>query len=120
MGLERFEFESLAVLDGGRIKEAFMQALRRCESDCRDRPLLEKARTITLEMVLEPRVDEDTGALIEMVAQFRVKDRNPVRESKVYHLNAKGAGLFFNADAPEDPRQLTIDETVKGGRADVG
>jgi hypothetical protein len=122
MALEKFDLGTLLVIDEGRIKEAFEQALRRGEVDCRDRPLLSQTRTITLEASLTPVADEQ-GALVECLVQFTIKDKQPIRSSKVYHMSAGRAGLFWNELSPDDARQLTLD-TVEGpqpieGRKDV-
>lgn len=111
--LLNFTLETLCTIDDGRIKEAFEQALRRCESDLRDRPNMNKARTISLEAELVP-VTDDAGALLEVKVHFQVKDRQPARETKTYHMSAaRGGGLFYNELAPEDARQLTLD-TING------
>jgi hypothetical protein len=108
MALEKFELGSLATIDEGRIAESFMQALRRCEADCKDRPTLRKDRKVTLEVTLVP-VSDDRSELVEVLVQFEIKDAQPIRSSKVYHMNAGRGGLFYNDLSPEDARQLTLD-----------
>ena len=109
MALEQFTLQTLSTVDDGRIAVAFEQALRRCELDCRDRPTLDKARTISIDAKLTPRVDESGRDLLEVLVQFEVRDSQPVRTSKVYHMVAARSGLYFNELAPEDARQLTLD-----------
>lgn len=108
MALEKFDIAALATIDEGRIAEAFAQALKRCEADCKDRPLLSKDRKVRLEAKLLPIADEG-GNLREVLVQFEVKDEQPLRSSKVYHMSAGRGGLFFNELSPEDSRQLTLD-----------
>lgn len=108
MALEKFELALLPTMDGGRIKEAFEQALRRCEVDMRDRPNLKKDRSVAIVATLTP-VADDHGDLLEVVVQFTVKDSIPARDSTVYHMNAARQGLFFNELSPDDARQLTLD-----------
>lgn len=122
MALEKFDLATLLTIDEGRIKESFEQALRRSEADCRDRPLLGKARTVTIQAELVP-VADDQGVLRECLVQFSIKDAQPLRSSKVYHMSAGRAGLFWNEMSPDDARQLTLD-SVDGpkplpGRKDI-
>jgi len=108
MALEKLCLEALVKMDDGRIREAFEQALKRCEDDCRDRPMLKKDRTVTLEAKIVPVADEE-GALVECLLQLQVKDQRPVRSSKVYHMSAARQGLWLNELSPDDARQMTID-----------
>lgn len=128
MSLTEFKMESLTTIDDGRVAVAFEHALRRAEIDCRDRPAVGKARTVTLTAQLVPRTDEQGKELLEVLVQFKVDDSLPARGGKVYHMLAgKSRGLFFNEMAPEDARQLTIpvgprptsDEELQPQRKDI-
>lgn len=109
MAIEKFALEALTRIDGGRINEAFNQALRRCESDCRDRPGTGKARRITLVVDMLPICD-DRAELESVNVAFRIAETIPKRESKTYNMRATTNGLLFNELAPDDVRQTTLDD----------
>ena len=62
--LKQLTLATLAEIDGGRLAIAFEQALRRCAIDCDDRPGEKKARTVSMQISVEPRLDENGGALL--------------------------------------------------------
>src|SRR6188768_2061960 len=99
MAIEKFELKTLSEIDGGRIREAFEQALKRCEGDCRDRPSLKTARTLTLTVRLKPAVDE-RGELDTVGAEFDVHEKLPKRQSRTYQMLARGGNLLFNELSP--------------------
>jgi hypothetical protein len=98
-------------MDGGRIKEAFQQAFKRCQTDCADRPGVEEARKVTLTVVITPELGE-SGDLDSCNITFTIKDSLPDRKSKAYNMTAtaNGKDLLFNEISPDDARQLTVDE----------
>ena len=112
MAIESFELKTLTEIDGGRIREAFEQALRRCESDCRDRPNIAKARTLTLSVSLVPAVDE-RGELDTVAATFDIAEKLPKRQSRKYQMLARGGKLLFNELSPDDVKQKTLDEAPR-------
>jgi hypothetical protein len=113
MAIERLSFEALTDLDGGRVCEAFDQAVARLEADLHDRPGVKSARQVTLTISMTPVMDEN-GSLEGCDTSFEVKDRIPKRKSRNYTMRAgKGGGLFFNNFAPENPNQRTIDEVIE-------
>ena len=109
MPIEKFQLGSLSTIDGGRINEAFEQALKRCEMDCKDRPATAKARKVALTAELVP-VCTPQGDLESVDVTFQIKDTVPTRESATYNMKAVPGGLLFNELSPEDVRQGTIDE----------
>ena len=48
MSLKKFTIESLATIDGGRVKVAVETAIRQCVADCYDRAALKDGRKVTL------------------------------------------------------------------------
>lgn len=107
MALEKFTLATLAEMDGGRIKLAFEQAMKRCEDDCKDRPSVKTARKINLIVTLEPVPD---GNDLESVnVQFKITDSVPKRESKTYNMSAARGGLLYNDVSPENVKQATLD-----------
>ena len=118
MAFRRLEFPTLAELDGGRLREAFDQALARLHSDLEDRPGLASARRLTLQLELKPVCDE-TGKLDSVDIGFQLDERIPRRKSKTYNARHDGRGLYVSVHAPEDARQGTIDELL-GEVSDAG
>jgi hypothetical protein len=119
MALEKFDLRTLANMDDGRIREAFNQALARCESDCRDRPGVKKSRSVSITTTITPVLDEE-GNLETCEVAFDISDKIPKRQSKTYAMRADGAGaLFFNDVSPDNPYQRTIDEFDVDGDDDV-
>lgn len=120
MAIEKLKLSTLAQIDDGRIREAFEQALRRCEADCADRPALEEARRVVLTATLTPCLGDD-ATMESCDVQFQIVDQIPRRRSKVYNMKADESGLYFNELSPDDIRQLTLDEP-RGPRSakDVG
>lgn len=116
MALEKFSLASLASMDSGRIHEAFKQALKRCEEDCKDRPAVKAARKITLCVSMSPIADPE-GDLDSVDVGFKITDNVPKRESKDYNMTAGRDGLFFNELSSDDARQLTLDESKEGPKS---
>jgi hypothetical protein len=112
MGLQKFDMETLTELDGGRIRTAFEQAMKRLEHDCKDRPNVKAARKLELVITMTPLPD-DAGDLDSVDVKFRVKDSVPKRESKAYNMRAVPGGLLFNELSPDDVRQQTLDMAPK-------
>lgn len=111
MALQRFDLAALESLDGGRVARAFAHALSRCVEDCRDRPNLEEARKLKLELRCTPVADEETGELAGVDLEFHVSENSPTRKSRPYTMRARAGGqLEFNDLAPDNPDQQTIDE----------
>ncbi len=108
MTLHYVNLESLKTLDGGRVSEAFDQAVRRAVADCDDRPAEKKPRVVMLQATLVPIVDEG-GMLDGVNCDFQVRDKLPTRKSKVYNFGLKQDGkLFFSDEDPTNHRQLTF------------
>lgn len=100
---------TLAEIDNGRLREAFEQALRRAQTDCKDRPALEKARKITLQLSMVPIVG-DSGDLESCNVEFQIKEALPPRDTRTFNMAADEAGLYFNDLSPKDIRQRSLDE----------
>ena len=111
MALEKFSLATIADMDGGRIREAFEQALKRIEADLKDRPGVKTARTLELGLMATPVAEG--GDLESVNMQFRVKDSVPKRESKSYNMQAVPGGLLFNDASPDDVRQMSLDMAPK-------
>ena len=111
--LHEFSLPTLVNLDGGRITEAWLQALKRCARDCEDRPAVEKPRKVVLELSVRPVMDEQ-GGLDTIRGTFQIKDTAPARESKVYDFGLRqirggDVQLVFNDLSDDNVNQSTID-----------
>lgn len=120
MTVKKFDLESIVTIDGGRVNEAFAQALRRCELDCGDRPATPDSRKINLTCELVP-VCSPSGELESVNVSFQIKDNLPTRKSSKYNMKATVGGMLFNELSPEDVRQATIDDAPgpKGTQSNV-
>lgn len=107
--IQTLSMKALAEIDNGRIREAYEQALRRAQSDCKDRPALERARKVSLTLTIVPVVG-DNGELESCNVDFQIKEALPPRESRTYNMAADDAGLHFNELSRDDIRQRTIDQ----------
>jgi hypothetical protein len=118
LALHYFQLDSLKDLDGGRVAEAFAQAVRRAVSDCEDRPTEENARKVTLQLELLPVMASD-GSCEGVSAAFQVKDSIPTRKSRIYSFGVKaGQKLFFSDEDPHNISQFTFgDVDPESGRA---
>jgi hypothetical protein len=118
MALHFFGLGKLRVLDGGRVEEAFAQAVKRCVADCEDRPAEENARKVNLQVEFIPVMDSE-GHCEGVSAAFQVKDTIPTRKSRIYSFGVKaGQRLFFSDEDPHNVSQLTFgDVDPETGRA---
>jgi hypothetical protein len=118
MALHYFDLDSLKELDGGRVAEAFTQAVRRAVADCEDRPTEENARKVTMQLELLPVMGEG-GHCEGVQASFQIKDSIPTRKSRIYSFGVKaGQKLFFSDEDPHNVNQYTFgDVDPDTGRA---
>jgi len=108
MALERFTLKTLVALDGGRLRAAFDEALKRLYDDCRDRPGLDTARTLALKVALKPVVEG--GELTSVDVRFEFDTKVPKMASRNYNMIAVRGGLAVNDLSPENARQGTMDQ----------
>ena len=116
MALEKFDITSLATIDGGEIREAFEDALKRCRLDCQSRPGVQKPRKVSITANLVPICD-DNGKLGSCDVQFEVTDSLPKRVSPNYNMKATRTGLLFNEESPQDVNQGTLDDYAEKAKA---
>ena len=93
---------NLALLDQGRIVEAFDQMLSDLTFDCTDRPLDMGARTLAMVVNLKPS-EHVTG---EVDVEFELTAKKPKSRSKKYTMTVKSKGgrkhgLAFRPDAAD-------------------
>lgn len=109
MAIEKLTLDGIARLDDERIAKAFALALDRARRDCHDRPALEKARKVTLTILMTPCEDED-GSCGTVDVQFELDDNVPKRATRKYNMRSLSTGLWFNELSPDDVRQGTLDQ----------
>lgn len=108
MAIKEFDIAALGEFDGGRIAEAVNQEIRRVINDCKDRPQVEKVRSVTLQFDFEPLMD-DQRELDACNLSFQIKSNLPKRESKTYNVGVKKDGrLFFSEHSTDNVNQRTI------------
>lgn len=116
MAFHQFDLSTLRQLDGGRVAEAFLHAIKRAALDCEDRPGEERARKVSLQAEITPqtRLEEEPDGRMKTVfdgvdVKFQIKDALPTRLSRKYSMGVKHNGsVYFNADSPHDHRQATF------------
>jgi len=108
MALQKFDLESLALLDGGRARVVFDQLMRRVHADCEDRPGLKGARKVAMTVELVP-VAADDSSLDSVDVTISFTATIPKRRTKSYNMRAERGGLLFNELSPEEARQMTLD-----------
>jgi hypothetical protein len=119
---QQLSLASMKDVDSGKINAAFDHELKRIIEDCHDRPGMNKPRKLVLEVLLLPNCGTDANELYceSVAAQIRVDSRIPGRKTKVYTLDTKPSGAaYFNADAPENPDQMTIDDEIDRNTGEI-
>lgn len=117
MPLQPFDFEAIARMDDGRLSVAMKRAIERAIVDLNDRPLVKKARTITLTVALTPQSED--GDLDSVDVTFAIGEAHPKRESTRYNMVPHGDSLMFNEREPEDPKTRTIEDALDEHEAAV-
>ena len=111
MGQLFLTMENLKDLDYGRVGEAFTRALQLVVRDCLDRPGLETAREVAIDIKVKP-VAVTNGQTISCEgakAVVVVKAKVPPRESGVLDFGVRETGaLVFSEDSPANHRQETL------------
>ena len=108
MTLHYLSLAALKDLYGGRVYEAFDQAMRRVVADCEDRPGEERSRTVALKAEIVP-VRSDDGHCEGVSGTFVVHDGIPNRKSRNYSFGLKSDGrLFFSDEDPTNISQYTL------------
>lgn len=106
-----------------RILKQFAAAMEQAAGDCADRPLLEAARKVTLQVIIKPKVsagvpiDANTLPTVSFAADVRVTI--PAFTSREYEgdvarkVGSDGKVTFaigYNAASPADVKQGTFDQ----------
>lgn len=116
--LKTLSLETLPDLDGGRIQAAVDRELAHINRDLEDRPALDKARKLVIEISATPYASEK-GGIGGAKVSVKVKSSVPDRQSKTFDMLPTQDGLGWNELSPDDARQLTIDDARGGPRRSV-
>lgn len=122
MSLLKFDLDTLKELDGGRVPEAFRQAVQRVINDCTDRPGLADPRKVVMELAIIP-VKGEGGLLEGVAATFQISDAIPKRKTKAYSFGIRQGTdgkqkMIFSTEDPHNVSQLTFgDVDPETGRA---
>jgi len=108
----KFTLANLADLDQGSVRDLFDAAVKRCISDCKDRPASDKDRVVTMQVFVRPIAGKD-GACECCSVQFAIADKQPKQESTVFRMHEKQGVLLFSDESPNDPGQTTIQGALK-------
>lgn len=115
------EIERDTVLDVKRLfdDEALLQMVRdkltACMDNCKNYPLMDKDRTVTIKMKLKPDIDKDAVMRNDFDyrrAVYTVSVSGPAlpETSVQYACGITNGGLpFYNRDSPADPMQQTFE-----------
>ncbi len=119
MAIEKFAFEKLATINGGRLRSAWDHAFERARHDCYDRDGLEEKRRVILVATLTPRRSSNGSDEPTVDVEFEVDDKLPKRRSHPMNMKMVRGALIYNEMSPDDVNQLSLDEpgprSAKGG-----
>jgi len=110
-GIFRLGADTLDRLDRGAAGIAFDKAIELAVLDCIDRPADDRARTVTLQLVLKPikEVHENTISCEGASGVYKVSCRRPDYESAVLNFGVRTNGmLVFSENSPANHKQTTI------------
>lgn len=113
MAIHKFTFEDIGKLDHGVLKIALEQAIADVIKDCVDRPMIGKARSLSLNLQIKPITSQND--IEEVDISFAIKRKIPDRTTRGYRMKPRANGdLVFNDMDPSSPLQHTIDELEEG------
>jgi len=108
MANEEFSLKKVGELDP-RLDAQVALELRRIVQDMQDRPGVDAARKLTIELAFKP--EAATGSMDSVSLRCKIKSSMPPVESRSYSLEPHGSGaLLFNPASPDNVRQRTLDE----------
>jgi hypothetical protein len=100
---------------GDRVTKAFMMEIEEAIRDCRNRPMLDEARTVTIKVEVKPVIDEDEGDVEKVCRDIQVQwfvpqlSRPMKKSAKIKMALIHGQNkAFFHADIPGDPRAIGL------------
>lgn len=118
-GICRLGADTLDRLDRGAAGVAFNKAIEQAVVDCLDRPGDDRARTVTLQLVLKPvkEVHDNTISCEGARGVYKVRCKRPDYESQELDFGVRTNGmLVFSENSPANHKQPTF---FDGGDEDV-
>lgn len=108
MALMKLSVASMNELDGGRLRTAIEKSIKRAVDDCKDRPNLDTARKVGIELIITPYADE-TGDVVSVNLDYQVKPTLPPMKREGLSLSVqKDGALLFNEHSPDNVNQRTV------------
>lgn len=108
MSIKPLSLANLKHLDDGKAAAAFDAHLKRIAQDCLDRPGDATARSVVMEVIVKPIV-EDNGNCDRVDSQINVKSKIPTHKTRVFNFGLHRNGQFaFSEDSPDNYDQTTI------------
>lgn len=108
--IHRLGFEGLKNYADGTAEAALMHHLKRAVQDCDSRPGDDKARVVTVSIMLKPVLLQD-GSASQLHTEVEVSSKVPKHVTRPVHCFVKQDGsAVFNDLAPDNPLQKTLDE----------
>lgn len=109
--LTALKFATILKILGGAVAVKCDKEFRKAILDCEDSPKIKEARKVALSVEFVPRVRSNSmNGETEYAGcdvKFKVYGRCPGQEVTVA-MTGSEQGLLFNADAPDNPDQMTI------------
>jgi hypothetical protein len=108
----KLSLETLKDVDYGKPGALFTNLIRQAVRDILDRPGERHPRKVTLQLEITPLVLQD-GDVIDAEVLFSGKTSLPPYHTAARPMAIDRQGhLVFSTDAPDNPRQKTLDETA--------
>lgn len=112
--LTELTFKSLADLDGGKIGKAFAIHARKLTDDCIDRPGSKAPRKLSIELIVTPVLDPNTGECDDVNIEAEIGSKVPKHRSRPINCQvrktSKGGQLVFNDFSLDNVDQRTLDQ----------
>lgn len=112
--LKKLTLKQCANLDGGKVAAAFALHSKKIVQDCMDRPGSDAVRKITMEFLVTPSLDPDTGECDDVNVEVEIGSKVPKHRSRPINCqvrkSAGGAQLIFNDMNEKNVNQRTLDQ----------
>lgn len=102
-------FQSLCDADS-RIAVLFDKLITDLAKDCENRPYDKGKRKVTLDFILTPKMDQETGELDTVEVTTEAKTSKPIYRMRPIQATTNKGQLLFNLDIPEDVDQTSLFE----------
>jgi len=96
-----FNYDAIAEIDSGRVRDLMQHAMDRCMRDCRAEPGNTTLRKVTLTLSFRPETS-DAGRFMGAKVAFDVGDTAPKKKTGEYYLADAGAELQYDPDEQQE------------------